>query len=95
MIIDVTQETAVMSVISQLTCVAVKLSVIVNIRKYREFHKGHHFISMAMEVHNARGCDMDCFIRKCACFFHDKQLRNHLSLYFCIQFFKQCVNNAL
>jgi hypothetical protein len=49
---------------------------------------------MAMEVHNALGCDMDCFIRKCARLFHDKQLKNHLSLSFCIQFFKWCVNNA-
>jgi hypothetical protein len=28
-------------------------------------------------------------------FFHDKQLRGHLSLSFCIQFFKQHVSTAL
>jgi hypothetical protein len=27
---------------------------------------------MAMEVHNAPGCDMDCFIRECVCLFHDR-----------------------
>ncbi len=34
--------------------------------------------------------DMDRFIRECACLFHDRQLGGHLSLFFCIQFFKQC-----
>jgi hypothetical protein len=37
---------------------------------------------------------MDRFIRECAHIFHDKQLRGHLSLSFCIQFFKQRVNIA-
>jgi hypothetical protein len=45
-----------------------------------------------MEVHDTLGCDMDHFIRECAYLFHDKQLKGHLSLSFCIQFFKQCVN---
>jgi hypothetical protein len=37
----------------QLEGVVVKLSVIVKISKYRGFHEGHHFILMAMEVHDA------------------------------------------
>jgi hypothetical protein len=48
---------------------------------------------MAMEVHDAPGHDMDRFIRECVRLFHDKQLRDHLSLSFCIQFFKQHVND--
>jgi hypothetical protein len=39
--------------------------------------------------------DMDCFIRECACLFHDRRSRGHLSLPFCIQFFKQCVSIVL
>jgi len=35
---------------------------------------------------------MDCFIKECACFFHDRRLRGHLYLSFCIQFFKQRVS---
>ncbi len=50
---------------------------------------------MAMEVHGALECDMDCFIKECACLFHDRRLGDHLSLSFCIQFFKQHVNIAL
>jgi hypothetical protein len=49
---------------------------------------------MVMEMHNAPACDMDCFIRECAHLFHDRQLKSHLSLSFCIQFFKQRVNIA-
>jgi hypothetical protein len=29
--------------------------MIVNIRKYKGFHEGHHFISMAIEVHGTHG----------------------------------------
>jgi hypothetical protein len=43
---------------------------------------------MVMEAHDAPKCDMDCFIRKCVRFFHDKDL----SLSFCIQFFMQHVS---
>jgi hypothetical protein len=49
---------------------------------------------MAMEVHDAPKCDMDCFISECACLFHNKQLRAHLSLSVYIQFFKQHVSIA-
>jgi hypothetical protein len=44
---------------------------------------------MTMEVHDICKHDMDCFIKECACFFHDRQSKNNLS--FCIQFFKQHV----
>jgi hypothetical protein len=83
-----TQEMVATSVISRFTSATVELSVIVKIHKYKEIHEGHHFIPMAMEVHNALERDMDHFISECACLFHDRHLRNHLSLYFCIQFFK-------
>jgi hypothetical protein len=43
---------------------------------------------MAMEVHATLGCDMDHFIRECVRLFHDRWSRGHLSLSFCIQFFK-------
>jgi hypothetical protein len=32
---------------------------------YKRFHEGHHFILMAMEVHNTPDRDMDCFIKEC------------------------------
>jgi len=54
--------------------------------------EGHHFIPMAMEVHGIPEHDMDCFIRECACLFHDRRLRDHLFLSFCIQFFRQRVS---
>jgi hypothetical protein len=57
--------------------------------------RGTIFILMAMEVHSAFGHDTDCFIRECACLFHDKQSKGHLSLSFCIQFFRQRVNIAI
>jgi hypothetical protein len=47
---------------------------------------------MAMEVHNAPGHDMDHFIRECACLFHERWSGGHLSLSFCIQFFRQRIN---
>ncbi len=84
----------VSSVISYPTNIIAKLSAIVNIRKYRGLHEGHHFILMAMEVHGAPEHDMDCFIGECARLFHGRQLGNHLSLFFCIQFLR-CVNIIL
>jgi hypothetical protein len=50
---------------------------------------------MAMEVHNAPLHDMDRFISRCVCFFHDRWSRGHLSLSFCVEFFRQCVSIAL
>jgi hypothetical protein len=55
-----------LNVINWLVGVATKLNDIAKIRKYKGFHKGHHFISMAMEVHGALGRDMDDFIKECA-----------------------------
>jgi hypothetical protein len=61
-----------MSVITQPIGPTLELNTILKIYKYKKLHEGHHFILMVMEVHGALGCDMDCFIRECACFFHDK-----------------------
>jgi hypothetical protein len=72
----------------------VKFSVTTKIYKYRKFHEGHHFIPMAMKVHNTHERDMDPFIRECAHPFHDIRLGGHLSLSFFIQFFKQHVSIA-
>jgi hypothetical protein len=84
----------VMSVISRVVNVVVKLSIISKICKYRRFYEGYHFISMIVEVHNTLGCDKDCFIKKCVHFFHNRRLRGHLFLFFCILFFRQHVNIA-
>jgi hypothetical protein len=48
-----------------------KLGSNFKIHKYRKFHEGHHFISMAMEVYGTFKHDMDLFIEECACLFHD------------------------
>jgi len=90
--IDSTRETMATSVTSWPKSVVVKFSTIVKIYKYKRFHEGHHFILMIMEVHSTPGRDMDHFIKECAPFFHDRRLRGHLSLTFCIQFFKQHVS---
>jgi hypothetical protein len=73
-----------MNVISQLVSVVVELNTIAKICKNRTFHEGHHFISMAMEVHGTPEHDMDYFIRECAHLFKDRQSGGHLSLSFCI-----------
>jgi hypothetical protein len=62
----------VRSVISKPTSENAKPKAIAKIGKYRKLCEGHHFITMALEVHNATGHDMDCFIKECACLFHDK-----------------------
>jgi hypothetical protein len=51
-----------MSVISRPTATAAKLNIILKIHKYKGLHEGHHFIPMAMEVHDTPERDMDCFI---------------------------------
>ncbi len=94
-IINLTWEMVAMNVINWPTNVVMKFSTIIKFHKYKRLHEGHHFIPMAMEVHGAFECDMDRFIRECVRLFHDKQSQAHLSLSFCIQFFKQCVNIAL
>ncbi len=95
MVIDSTQKTTSTNVINQLASATIKLSVITKIHKYKGLNEGHHFISMAMEVHGALGHDMDHFIKDYVRLFHNKQLGGHLSLPFCFQFFKQHVNIAL
>jgi len=80
------------SVINQPTSVVEKFNTIIKIHKYRRLHEGQHLIPMTMEVHGAPRRDMDCFIRECVRLFHDKQSRDHLSLSFYIQFFRQRVN---
>jgi hypothetical protein len=87
-VIDFTQNMVVMNVISWSIGVTAKFSAIAKICKYIRFLEGHHFILMAMEVHNTLGHDMDHFIKECACFSHDRWSRGHLSLSFYIQFFK-------
>ncbi len=84
MVIDSTWEMVVWSVISQPTSVIAKLSAIVKISKYKGLHEGHHFISMAMEVHGALEYDMNRFIKECARLFHDRWSRDHSFLFFCI-----------
>jgi hypothetical protein len=37
---------------------------------------------MAMEMHGAPRCDIDCFIKECVCTFHDRRLGGHLSFFF-------------
>ncbi len=69
-------------VITQPVGVAMKLSTIAKIHKYKGFHEVHHFISMAMEVHSAFGHDIYCFIREYANLFHNRQSKDHLSFFF-------------
>ncbi len=83
-VIDLTRETVVTSVINQPTGVIVKFNAIVKICKYGGLHEVHHFILMAMKVHNAFWRDMDNFIGECVCLFHNRRSRGHLSLSFCI-----------
>ncbi len=81
-----------LSVINRPIGVVAELSAIVKIHKYIKLQEGHHFISMAMEVHDAPRHDTDHFIRECVHLFHDRRSKGHLFLYFCIQFFKQRVS---
>jgi hypothetical protein len=72
MIIDPTWEKMASSVISQPIGAIAKLSAIAKIYKYKGLHERHHFIPIAMEVHNTPRCDMDRFIKECARLFHDR-----------------------
>jgi len=83
-VIDMTWEMVDSSVISRLIGATTKLSAIVKIHKYKRFHEGHHFILMAMEVHNTPKRDIDRFIRECVYLFHYRWSKGHLSLSFCI-----------
>jgi hypothetical protein len=68
-----TRETMVTNVISQLLSATTELSTIVKICKYKVFNEGHHFVSMATNMHDALQHDMNHFIIKCVHFFHDRQ----------------------
>ncbi len=81
-----------LSVINRLIGVVAKFSAIIKIRMYNGLHERYHFILMAMEMNDALRRDMDCFIKECARLFHDRWSGGHLSLSFCIQFFKQHVS---
>jgi hypothetical protein len=87
-------ETMVSNAINWVASVITKLNAIAKIYKNKMLKEGHHFISMAMEMHDAPKRDMDCFIKECACLLHDRS-KNHLSLSFYIQFFKHRVNNII
>jgi hypothetical protein len=65
-------ETMALNVITRLVGADGEFSAIVKNRKYKRFHERHHFILMAMEVHNAFRNDMDHFMRECACLFHNR-----------------------
>jgi hypothetical protein len=94
-VIDLTWESMALNVNSWLIGVATKLSTNTKICNYKTFHERHHFILMAMEVHDAPKYDIDHFIKECVCLFHDRQLGGHLSLSFCIQFSKHHVSVTL
>jgi hypothetical protein len=47
-------------------------STIVIFQKYKGLHEKHHFIPMAMEVHNTPGRDMDRFIKERVHIFHNR-----------------------
>jgi hypothetical protein len=70
-VINLIRETVATSVINQHVSAVAKLSI--KICKYRGLHKGHHFIPMAMEVHDTPKHDMDRFIKECVCLFQDRQ----------------------
>jgi len=95
MVTNLTRETMASSVIGWPVGAIAKLNAIAKIYKYRGFNEGHHFILMTMEVHDAPGHDVNCFIRECAFIFPNRQLKGHLSLSFYIQFSKQHVSITL
>jgi hypothetical protein len=68
---DPTRETVASSVNNRPIGATMKFSAIAKIRKYKGLYERHHFILMAMEVHDAPRCDMDCFIKEYVCLFHD------------------------
>jgi hypothetical protein len=90
-----TWEMVTTSVISWPTCATTEFSINAKIRKYRRFHDRHHFIPMAMEVHNAFRHDMDHFIKECACLFHNRWSGGHYPCLFVFNFFMQHVSIVL
>jgi hypothetical protein len=88
MVINPTQETVSLNVINWPLGAAAKFNVIAKIHKYKELYEGHHFIPMTMEVHGALRHEMDHFIKECVRICHNRRSGDHLSLFFCIQFFR-------
>jgi hypothetical protein len=86
-----TQEIMVTNVISRLTSDVVELNTIVKINQYREFHEGHHFIPLAMEVHSTPDHDMDCLSRSVFVF---STINTHEIIYLCF-FASDFLNNML
>jgi len=72
MVMDLTSDMIILSVISRPIGAITKFNTIIKMHKYRGLHKDHHFILMAMEVHVVFKDDMDCFISECDHLFHDK-----------------------
>jgi hypothetical protein len=58
-----------MSSIDRQVQMCMKFSAITKIHNYKRLHEGHHFIPMAMEVHNTPRH----FIKECVCLFHDRR----------------------
>ncbi len=85
----------VLSVIIRLAGVVTNFNTIAKIRKYKKFHEEHHFIPMAMEVHNALERDMDHFIRECAHFFMIDDQHVIYPYLFAFKFSRQHVSTAL
>jgi antirestriction protein len=71
-VINPTWKMVVSSVITRPVSAIGELNTIAKICKYKRFHEGHHFVLMAMEVHDTPKCDMDYFIKECARLFHDR-----------------------
>ncbi len=85
-VIDPMQETMASSAITRPIGATMELNVIIKIHKYKGFREGHHFISMAMDMHDTFEHDMDHFIRDCARFFHDRQLEVIYPYFFTFNF---------
>ncbi len=64
-----------------------ELNTIVKIHKYKGLHEGHHFIPMAMELHNAFERDMDHFIKECA---RLSMIDDQKVIYLCLFTFNFC-----
>jgi hypothetical protein len=66
---NTTWEIVVSNVISRPTSAIVEHSVIVKIHEYRGVHERHHFILMAMEVHDTSGVILIISLRSVPIFF--------------------------
>ncbi len=85
-VIDLMWKMVATNVINWLIGVIAKFNAIVKICKYRKFHERHHFIPMAMEMHDTPECDKDHFIKECVHLSHDRWSRSHLSFFFAFSF---------